>query len=41
MFVMKQSNQMIVMNKDGYVFYKSVNGVWLTENVPAEYLQKQ
>ncbi len=28
------------MNKDGYVFYKSVNGVWLTENIPVKYLEK-
>ncbi len=28
------------MNKDGYVFYMSVNGVWLTENVPTKYLQR-
>ncbi len=26
------------MVKDGYVFYLSANGVWLTEKVPAEYL---
>lgn len=28
------------MLQDGYVFYKSVNGVWLTKRVPVEYLQK-
>ena len=28
------------MQKDGYVFYRSVNGVWLTERVPVEYLEK-
>lgn len=28
------------MCRDGYVFYKSVNGVWLTKSVPVEYLQK-
>ena len=26
------------MHKDGYVFYRSVNGVWLTKAVPAKYL---
>lgn len=29
------------MNKDGYVFYKSVNGVWLTKEVPIKYLEKE
>ena len=28
------------MNADGYRFYKSVNGVWLTNSVPAQYLSK-
>ena len=28
------------MAKDGYVFYHSANGVWLTKYVPAYYLQK-
>lgn len=28
------------MEKDGYVFYKSVNGVWLTKEVPAKYLEQ-
>lgn len=28
------------MSRDGYTFYKSVNGVWLTKRVPIEYLQK-
>lgn len=28
------------MQKDGYVFYRSVNGVWLTKAVPAKYLEK-
>ena len=28
------------MHEDGYKFYLSVNGVWLTEKVPAEYLRK-
>lgn len=28
------------MYKDGYKFFLSANGVWLTEHVPAEYLQK-
>ena len=29
------------MAADGFVFYLSVNGVWLTEAVPAAYLEKQ
>jgi len=28
------------MNRDGYKFYKSVNGVWLTKKVPTKYLEK-
>ena len=28
------------MAKDGFVFYKSVNGVWLTKEVPVKYLEK-
>lgn len=28
------------MYRDGYVFYCSVNGVWLTEHVPVKYLVK-
>ena len=24
----------------GYVFYQSVNGVWLTKHVPVKYLKK-
>ena len=27
------------MAREGYLFYRSVNGVWLTEEVPAEYLE--
>ena len=26
------------MHADGYTFYRSVNGVWLTKEVPAKYL---
>ncbi len=26
------------MHKDGYVFFKSTNGVWLTEEVPVNYM---
>lgn len=26
------------MQKNGYVFYQSVNGVWLTKSVPVEFL---
>ena len=29
------------MASAGYTFYRSVNGVWLTKAVPAEYLDKQ
>lgn len=29
------------MVSDGYVFYRSVNGVWLTGRVPVQYLEKQ
>lgn len=29
------------MRRDGYSFYCSVNGVWLTKCVPAQYLRKQ
>jgi putative RNA 2'-phosphotransferase len=28
------------MNKVGYTFYCSENGVWLVEHIPAQYLQK-
>lgn len=28
------------MAEDGFVFYRSVNGVWLTKEVPAKYLEK-
>lgn len=28
------------MAEDGYVFYKSVNGVWLTKEVPVEYFKR-
>jgi len=26
------------MHKAGYVFYLSENGIWLTENVPVQYI---
>lgn len=29
------------MQEDGYVFYRSVNGVWLIKAVPAEYLSRK
>ena len=29
------------MQKDGYEFFRSVNGVWLTKNVPTKYLLKE
>ena len=28
------------MHEDGFVFYKSKNGVWLTKEVPVRYLEK-
>ena len=28
------------MARDGFIFYRSVNGVWLTKTVPPVYLQK-
>ena len=28
------------MAKDGYVFYKSVNGVWLTKEIPTKYFKR-
>lgn len=30
----------LLMFNDGYKFYRSVNGVWLTEHVPAKYLKE-
>ncbi len=30
-----------LMYRDGYKFYQSVNGVWLTKDVPAEYLERR
>ncbi len=29
------------MEQDGYIFYQSVNDVWLTKEVPKEYLEEQ
>ena len=29
------------MKRDGYAFYRSVNGVWLTKEVPVKYLRKK
>lgn len=29
------------MHADGYVFFRSANGVWLTEHVPAKYLREE
>ena len=29
------------MNKDGYLFYKTSNNVYLTKEVPAKYLKKE
>lgn len=28
------------MNRDGYAFYRSTNGVWLTDHVPPRYLSE-
>ena len=28
------------MAEDGYIFYQSVNGVWLTKEVPVQYLER-
>ena len=30
----------LAMSKDNYIFYCTDNGVWLTESVPPQYLQK-
>jgi putative RNA 2'-phosphotransferase len=27
------------MNKDGHLFFRSTNGVWITECVPVEYIE--
>ena len=29
------------MFRDGYKFYRSVNGVWLTKSVPPQYLEEK
>jgi putative RNA 2'-phosphotransferase len=29
------------MYKDGYEFYHSENGYWLTDHIPTQYLKKQ
>lgn len=29
------------MHRDGFKFYRSVNGVWLTKEVPVKYLKKE
>ena len=31
----------LAMYRDGYRFFQSVNGVWLTKEVPVSYLEKQ
>jgi len=31
----------VAMHKDGYIFYRSVNGVWLTKAVPKKYLSSE
>ena len=28
------------MSRDGYIFYLSVNNVWLTKEVPVKYLER-
>ncbi len=35
-YIVKSGN----MQKDGIIFYRSVNGVWLTKTVPPQYLEK-
>lgn len=30
----------LAMNNDGFEFFCSVNGVWLTKEVPVKYLRK-
>jgi RNA:NAD 2'-phosphotransferase (TPT1/KptA family) len=27
------------MNKEGHLFFRSANGVWLTEHVPVDYIE--
>jgi putative RNA 2'-phosphotransferase len=27
------------MNQEGHLFFRSANGVWLTDHVPVEYLE--
>ena len=29
------------MGEDGYRFYLSENGIWLTKSVPAKYMKKE
>ena len=29
-----------IVAEDGYIFYRSVNGVWLIKSVPARYMEK-
>jgi putative RNA 2'-phosphotransferase len=29
------------MQEDGYAYYRSQNGVWLTKEVPAQYLERE
>ena len=29
------------MENDGYIYYRSVNDVWLTKSVPIKYLRKR
>ncbi len=43
----KRQGQLVVyrirsgeMHRDGYVFYRSVNGVWLIKAVPVQYMEK-
>lgn len=31
----------VLMHKAGYTFYRSDNGVWLTDSVPWEYIERQ
>ena len=29
------------MNRDGHLFFRSANGVWLTDHVPVDYIEFQ
>ena len=29
------------MHNEGFDFYRSVNGIWLTDKVPAQYIKRE